>query len=167
MASRNAFVSPQRNGCVVAFDEQSDKQDQKLIAQLALRLSGKLHCPVLAILIHDDDILWYQLCEDGTLRDEYDSTPGYFNPSAGKVPKGGDALRLCPAFGCQNIGEVDQILRQPQFEKSGYVFASQRHADLVRALGLPEFAVYGAYRGLAAGHYPEGITKEDLTSVSK
>ena len=162
LAGRKALVSPQKNGCVVAFDEESDKQDQKLIAQLTLNLSTRLHCAVLAILIHDDDILWYQLCEDGSLRDEYDSTPGYFNPTGGKAPKGGDTQKLCAVFDCKNVDQVDQILRKPQFDKSGYVFASQRHADLVRALGLPVFAVYGAYRGIVRGHYPEGITKEDL-----
>jgi hypothetical protein len=62
------------------------------------------------------------------------------------------------------LDEVEQILRKPQFGDGGYVFASERHADLARALGLPVFAVYGCYRGIVRGHYPKGITKEDMIS---
>jgi len=70
LAGRRAIVSPESSGCVVAYDKASDDQDQEMIASLALDLSGNLNCPVLAVLDHDDDILWYQLYEDGKLTDE-------------------------------------------------------------------------------------------------
>lgn len=100
LAGRKAMISPESSGCVVAYDEASDDQDQEAIAALASHLSGSLHCPVLAVLDHDDDILWYQLYEDGKLTDEYDSTPGYFDPTAEpSAPAGGDAQSLCRVFG--------------------------------------------------------------------
>jgi hypothetical protein len=99
LAGRACVVTPSVHQTVVVFDEESDDQDQAVIASLAAELSGALHCPVLAVLNHDDDILWYQLYADGELRDEYDSSPGYFDPDAQpSAPAGGDAATLCSAF---------------------------------------------------------------------
>ena len=163
LAGRKAIVSPESSGCVVAYDEASDDQDGAAIAALASHLSASLHCPVLAVLDHDDDILWYQLYEDGKLTDEYDSTPGYFDPSAEpSAPAGGDAERLCRAFGASDVAAVEAVLRKSSFDADGYAFAHERHADLVRTLGLPEFAVLKAYASFERGEYPEGMSAQDM-----
>jgi len=165
LAGRKAIVTPQSNGFVVAYDEASDDQDMDCIAELASRLSRSLHCPVLAVLDHDDDILWYRLYENGELTDEYDSTPGYFDPSAEpSPPAGGDAHRLCAAFGASDVGAVEAVLRKSSFDDDGYVFAHERHADLIRALGVPEFAVLKAYASFERGEYPDGLTSKDMVS---
>ena len=107
-------MTPAQDGCVVVFDEQSDEQDQTVITELASRLSREFGCPVLAVLNHDDDIFWYQLYLAGELADEYDSSPGYFDPSAEpSAPAGGDAQKLCSAFGACNVAEVESVLRKP------------------------------------------------------
>src|SRR5256886_1312319 len=112
LAGRSAIVTPAQDGCVVVFDEQSDDQDPEVITELASQLSRKLCCPVLAVLNHDDDIFWYQLYLSGELADEYDSSPGYLNPSAKpSAPAGGDAQKLCSAFGVDSVAEVEGILR--------------------------------------------------------
>lgn len=36
LAKRKAFVSPERNGALVAFDQVSDSQDEKVIAKIQL-----------------------------------------------------------------------------------------------------------------------------------
>jgi hypothetical protein len=163
LAGRKAIVSPESSGCVVAYDEASDDQDGETIAALALHLFGSLHCAVLAVLDHDDDILWYQLYEDGKLTDEYDSTPGYFDPSAEpSAPAGGDAERLCRTFGASDVAAVETVLRKSSFDDDGYAFAHERHADLVRALGLPESAVLKAYASFERGEYPEGLSEQDM-----
>ena len=165
LAGRKAIASPESSGCVVAYDEASDDQDGEAIAALASHLSGTLHCPVLAVLDHDDDILWYQLYEDGKLTDEYDSTPGYFDPSAEpSAPAGGDAARLCRAFGAADVAAVEAILRKSTFDADGYAFAHERHADLVRALGIPEFAVLKAYASFERGEIPDGFSAQDFVS---
>jgi hypothetical protein len=165
LAGRKAIVSPESSGCVVAYDEASDDQDQEAIATLALYLSGTLHCPVLAVLDHDDDILWYQLCEDGKLTDEYDSTPGYFDPAGEpSSPAGGDAERLCSIFGVSDVATVEAVLRKSSFDDDGYAFAHMRHADLVRVLGMPDFAVLKAYASFERGEYPEGLSAKDMMS---
>src|SRR5581483_882204 len=82
LAGRKCIVTPAANGAVVAFDEESDSQDTRVISSLASELSRRLSCAVLAVLNHDDDVLWYQLYTNGNLQDEYDSSPGYFDGGA-------------------------------------------------------------------------------------
>jgi hypothetical protein len=43
-----------------------------------------------------------------------------------------------------------------------YLFALDRHRDLVEALGLPLDAVGGGYNGIESGMYPEGFDKDDF-----
>lgn len=167
LAGRSAFVSPARNGCVVVFDERSEDQSEDVIATLASSLSQEFRCPVLAVLNHDDDILWYQLYLRGELVDEYNSTPGYFDPLAGPSRvAGGNAQELCSTFGTSNVQEVKGILHKAAFEEGSYVFAFERHNDLVRALNIPSFAVCGGFSYIAAGQLPEGLKEEDLVRVT-
>ena len=131
LAGRKATVTPPHSGCVVAFDEASDDQDQERIVELAARLSSELRCPVLAVLNHDDDILWYQLYESGKQTDEYDSSPGYFDPSAEpSAPAGGDAQRLK-----LHVAVAAEALRQAcctgWLRRIGAVRANQPEYDLL------------------------------------
>ena len=50
LAGRSAIVTPEQEGCVVVFDEESDEQNQEIIVELASRLSGQFRCPLLAVL---------------------------------------------------------------------------------------------------------------------
>jgi len=166
LAGRSAIVTPEQDGCVVIFDEQSDDQDSAVIAALASRLSRELRCPVLAILNHDDDIFWYHLYLSGELADEYDSSPGYFDASAEpSAPAGGDAQKICSAFGVASVAEVESILRKSSFDEGGYTFAFERHADLARALGIPSFGVGAGFRSISDGELPEGLDEGSLVKV--
>jgi hypothetical protein len=163
LAGRACIVTPPANDTVVVFDEQSDGQNTRVIASLAAELSGKLRCPVLAVLNHDDDILWYQLYTDGTLQDEYDSSPGYFDSDAEPSrPAGGNAAKLCAAFGASDPREVERVLRKSFFDGDGYAFAFERHNDLVDALGISPFAVGTAYASFESDELPEGLAPEDV-----
>lgn len=166
LKNRSAYVSPTENNCTVVFDEQCDSQDQDVISHLASELSKNLDCPVFAILNHDDDILWYQLFEGGKLIDEYDSTPGYFNETAEPSgPSGGNANALCNAFQSENVNEVERILKKSSFVNEGYVFALERHEDLVNALGLPTFTVGYGFNTISFGEIPEGFEKDQFIST--
>jgi hypothetical protein len=171
LAGRAAIVTPDYCGCVMVFDEQSDKQDAKVITDLASRLSREFHCPVLAVLNHDDDILWYQLHEAGKVTDEYDSSPGYFDSSAEEPapPAGGDAQRLCSLFGATDVSAVERILRKSLLDEDGYAFEFERHADLVGALGLPEFGVGTCFSSFEdpCFEFPDGLTKRDLMRTAQ
>jgi hypothetical protein len=162
MNGRAGVVTPSRNECVVVFDSESDKQNPKIISSLAAKLSKELKCAAWVVLNHDDDILWYQLYVHGKLADEYDSTPGYFDSAAEpSPPRGGSAKLLCSTFGSTADSEVEQILRS-SLDDGDYVFAVERHADLVRALGLPQFAVGTAYHSFERDEYPEGLAATDV-----
>jgi hypothetical protein len=163
LAGRKAVVTREENGCIVIFEETSDEQDQEYIAELASDLSRELHCSALAVLNHDDDILWYQLYENGKRTDEYDSSPGYFDPSVDtSSPAGGDAWRLCAAFNTSDVPRVERVLRKVSYEEDGYIFAFERHADLVLALGLSAFAVGTSYASFENKQFPAGLSPEDV-----
>jgi hypothetical protein len=167
LAGRTCIVTPSANDTVVAFDAESDNQNQRVISLLATELSQKLRCPVLAVLNHDDDILWYQLYTDGKLQDEYDSSPGYFDRTAGPSgPAGGDAAKLCGAFGSANPEEVERVLRKSAFDEDGYAFAFERHEALVSALGISTFGVGTAYASFENDELPEGLSGDDVVRTT-
>jgi hypothetical protein len=163
LKGRSAFVSPVDSGCVVVFDELADAQDDSVVRKLGGKLSRALRCPVLAVLNHDDDVLRYWLFVDGTLEDEYDSAPGYFEDSGeDSAPDGGDAQLLCRTFWSAAVDDVDRILKAGAFDDDGQVFAVKRHSELMAALGLSRFGVGYGYGQIAAGDLPEGMKASEL-----
>jgi hypothetical protein len=162
LADRSAYVTPSHNGCVVAYDEASEAQDFAVISELGARLSLQFSCPVLAAVVHDDDILFFQLYEGGQITDDYDSSPGYFDPEAEpSAPEGGDAERICAAFHTNNVPEVSAILRKSSYDDDG-PDAADRHDQLVRALGLSPWAVGAGYGYIAEGEVPDGLSQSQL-----
>jgi hypothetical protein len=161
--NRSAYVSPTVNHCTVVYDEECESQDTDTLEALASDLSKRFSCPALAVLNHDDDILWYKLFEAGQLTDEYDSCPDYFDADAEELsmPKGGDARRLCSTFESeQNVSEVERILRAPN--PDAYVFAVERHEDLVKALGMPTFAAGCGYNYIDQDELPDDLEPDSL-----
>lgn len=163
LSGRTSLVTSQQNNCVVAFDEASEDQNLEVIKKLAAHLSATLQCPLLAVLNHDDDVLWYQLVVNGRPEDQYESSPGYFgDTAAGSDPSGGDAGKLCSAFMASNVDTVAQVLRKPD----SYTFAVEQHGDLVRALGLSGFAVGAGYRYATSERLPRALEDATLLRVT-
>ena len=163
-ASRTAFVSHPERGCIVVYDSDTEDQDSDGLKELGDTLSAALRCPALAVLIHDDDVLLYTLHENGTVVDEYASAS---LDDGDASPEGGDAARLCRAFGGTDVANVETILRTDRAGGSagGYVFETERHEDLVKALGMPLFAVATGFNYLDEGELPEGATPGTFVSV--
>jgi hypothetical protein len=161
---RTAFVSQPQNGCIVVYDSDTEDQDIDSLRELGDSLSVKLGCVALAVLIHDDDLLLYTLHESGKVVDEYASASFDETDAA---PEGGDSARLCRAFGASDATRVETILRTDRAGGSGggYVFETERHEDLVNALGLPLFAVATGFHYLDEGELPEGATPGTFVSV--
>ena len=168
LRGRHAYISGPHNGCVVVWDEESDQQDPDRITSLGAHLSRTLSCPVLAVLNHDDDILWYRFFERGDVIDTYDSCPSYFDstrePSG---PIGGDAHRLCSAFRCGDAQRIEWVLRRGSFEEDGYLLAYERHADLVSALDLPPWGICFGFSDISHGNLPERIDARDIDAAPK
>jgi hypothetical protein len=160
-AERTAFVGPTLDHVTVFFDEKSDTQDDAVIKALGARASGELNAPVFAVLNHDDDILAYWLFEGGELADEYNSCPGYFTDEGGDAPEGGDAKKLCAAFGdLTQANAVEKVLRDEE-----YVFALERHEALAALLKHPWPYVCMGYRYIKEGSLAEGVSEKDLLAI--
>lgn len=71
-----AYVSPSVGGWVGVYPEGTRTDLDKLAKQLSKQLS----CGVFSWNVHDDDIFYYTLFEDGKRRDEFNSIPDYFDP---------------------------------------------------------------------------------------
>jgi hypothetical protein len=114
----------------------------------------------LAVLNYDDDLLSYRLFDRGQCIDEYDSCSGEFDSvSVDTEPRSGDSAKLCAAFGSSARLDVERILRR---SNDDYTFAIDRHRDLVRALGLTEFAVASSYGSVSSGELPGALSQGDL-----
>jgi hypothetical protein len=164
LRGRKAFVSAERTGCIFVYDEESDGQDERVIAKLAAQISTKTRSTVFAALIHDSDILWYQLYEAGRLTDRYNSTPDYWSSGSEPLPpEGGNAQRLCAAFNSSEVVEVERILKAP---RSAYPDSTDRHSDLLHMLGIPKLAVGYGFNSIKLGNMPEGMPADDLTETS-
>jgi hypothetical protein len=160
-AGHRAFLSPPEAGAIVVYPEATESQDGRILDQVAALLSDRCNCAVLAVLNHDDDILYYSLFERGRQIDTYDSTPDYYDQDAPAEPTGGDAALLCAAFGVPDqAASVANILVQGTDEEEGYLFAWERHDALVRALGLPSCAVGFGHRDLVRGRRPDSLQGE-------
>lgn len=161
LQGRSAFVSPVQQGCIVIWDEECE--DENDASGLAADLSSDLRAPVLVVTNHDDDVLWLQLWVRGDEVDSYNSCPSYFDDSDITPPEGGDAEALCAAFG-GSPERVEEVLRawSEDDEDGGYVFETERHADLLAALGLPPSAAGSGYRYLEQGEAPRGLEMGEL-----
>ena len=160
---RRALVAPAIAGCTVIFDEAIEGASREL-ARFAAELSRRHGCATLAVMIADDDVLWYALYQAGRLDHEYDSNPNYDSgPPA--PPKGGNGAALASAFGVpERAAELERVLRVPSGQE-GYLFEHKRHAELVRLLGLPDIAVASGYGYIEGGELPEGLEESDLRRV--
>lgn len=164
---RTAFVSPTVNNTTTVYDAECDTQDTNAISKLSKKLSSNFSCPAWAVLNHDDDVLAWELYENGKLIDEYDSSPGNFESNAEPAtPIGGDSealVRLLSSAGV--VAEVEKIIRTSSFDSDGFVFAYERHQALADKLGLPKFVVGFGYNYISAGELPLGFKKDDFIEI--
>jgi hypothetical protein len=159
LADYQAFLSPVRDGTVVVYERRCDLQEigwgQSFSDDLSIVAGG----PVLNMLNHDDDVLYYTLHRDGAMIGEYNSTPRFFDETDSPFPSGGDAALLCKTFASGNVAAIKPILHM-QGEK--YLFAINRHKELVAALGMPAHSVGYGWIYLSRGECPKSLDRADL-----
>ncbi len=158
-----AYISPTSNDLTIIYEALCDTQEFRLISDFLKDISLKLGCVAIGVVNHDDDLLAYEIYENGIMHHEYDSTPGYFSESAQAGPEGGDAEYLCRVFDAvDNVQKVKSILRASRYDENGYSFQSDRHKDLCAALNLPLYAVGAGYNYISEGELPVGLKDGDL-----
>jgi hypothetical protein len=159
--ARGAFhVTRPAGGWISVYDEAAERQDEDERRRLARGLSRRLHTGVLALLLHDSDVVSYLLFDDGTLIDEYDSCPDYF----GEVPAPkhrrtqGRPARLA-AYASQpgRAARLERVLDRRQ----EHTFEDVRLQALARALGIPP------KRALANLSDLEGVEPESPRSAAR
>jgi hypothetical protein len=156
---RVAFLSPTFHGHTVVFDKAMDAQDSKAIEGLGKAVTKALSCSALAAVLHDGDVLYLWLFQNGRVRDRYDSCPAYFDPdSEPRPPLGGNAKALCEAFGRPDRADrVEQLLRADLLEGElpGGPGEFEQHAALAAELGMPPFVAGVCYSSIAGDYVPK------------
>jgi hypothetical protein len=71
-----------------------------------------------------------------------------------------EATQRCSAEAA-NAARVEAVLHAPD-DDGPYAFASERHADLISALGLPAFAVGTAFATFERGEVPPDLTAAEM-----
>ncbi len=159
-AARPSFIGSW-DGHTVVYDEGGEAQDGSH-AELAAELSGTLGCVAVAALVHDDDILYLQVFEDGEVRGEFNSAPDYFDDIPADIPRIGLAaapgadrwlLGLDPAGFVRLVGAGD-VERLTTIAAGDEVFATDLHATMFEELRLPLAACGFGFRALSQGERP-------------
>ena len=107
-----AYVSPSVGGWVGVYPEGTRTD----LAKLAKQLSKQLSCGVFTWNVHDDDIFYYTLFEDGKRRDEFNSSPDYFNPvSKGEMKRLHGKPEVLVPFCLPGVStsQVQEVLHPP------------------------------------------------------
>ncbi|MDR6993293.1 hypothetical protein [Luteimonas sp. 3794] len=162
LSGRAAFVSPEWNGYITIYDEQCD-EGGLYPNEFSSDISRHLSTVAFLVTVHDDDILYFDVFENGERRDEYDSCPNYFSEDGEDVPpEGGNPEVLCALFNCKDIAAVRHTLYVDDEESDICIFATERHRVLAEQLRLPSFSVGYGYKYLATGEAPNGLSADKL-----
>ncbi len=165
---RTAYVSPTMNDFTVVYDKATEGQDTDVLQGLAQSLTRQFKCAGLASLVHDSDVYLYWLYDGGRLLDSYNSMPAYFDEDdSDAAPEGGDAQKLCKAFGRPDSVEVVAGIFESVEQSAGEepLFAEEIHAQLAEALGMPPFAAYLGYAGMEEDLAPYHLDRSSLVKV--
>lgn len=160
--NRKTYVSPTINGFTVVYDCKSEDTSQELF-QLTYQLSSVFGCPALAILVHDDLILHYELYQAGKIKDEYISDIGFHNLEAQNYPEGGNAQILCSTLNVNNAASKVRVILNTPSSSKGYTYASSRLTRLIKALGISSFWAtdcVGGYQDIEQGNITPTMKKD-------
>lgn len=139
-AGRPCFVSPTSRGFTTVYDRISDEQDILDLERLALELSSRFQCLALAVLNHDDDVLWIGLAGSGSWLTQYESD---------RILSG-NAWRLASEFKVPGLLPLIWLFMRWPF----MLFQIWRHELLAWALDIPKSSVGLGYRYLSRGERP-------------
>lgn len=140
---RACFVSPTLRGFTSVFERRCDEQDVNELEALASELSAQFRCLALAVLNHDDDILWIGTASNGEWVTTYRSDQ-ILSGNAWKLAREFRILGLFPL--------VWLLMRTPIV-----LFEIWRHTAIAFVLGIPDFTVGFGYKYLSRGEKPSTV----------
>jgi len=196
--SQTAKLTKQNAQISAILECYGDTEEASLVS-LTSHLTAQFSCSALAVFLRGDTEMWYHLNQDGEMIDEYttyaenDWQPGKgIFTLAGQQIKGGNAQRLCAAFGREEVVEqVERILRKPAdpinwnpihnsfdyetlLQLPSFPDAITRHRALAIALKMqPCWVTYLSYATARQGlldHFagdPEAPPKENALNMLK
>jgi len=169
---RSAYVSPTRDDFTVVYDKETEDQDSRVLKKLGESLSRKFSCTALSSLVHDSDVYMYWLYSDGKFLDSYNSLPGYFDSEVDKsLPEGGDAEKLCNAFGklsaVSEIQKIFKLVEQSNLDEDAeeYLQGEDIHSELIKVLEMPSFGAFTGYYTIENSDLPEGLQQDNLIKI--
>lgn len=138
------LLGPAVNGWISVFPNNGGQSDQT-----SVETAKFLHCDILHLVVHDDDIFCYYFYRDGRLIDRYDSCPDYFSKVSDEEKQQ-----------CQGRPELFQnLLRKPESLKKvktllaaddkKFTFEQERMKQFVELLDLPN--ALSSYEYLQSG----------------
>jgi hypothetical protein len=125
------------------------------IQELSFFLSTKFDCVAFAVLVHDDDVLYWVCFKGDQVIEGYNSSPSYFEFGQNvkpKPPSGGDVTKLAIAFPL-----IDQDALARVLHKNKYSLETQRHAEIVEVIKVPSVSVGVALSTLERGVEIDGM----------
>jgi len=147
---RSCFISPSRKGFTTVYDRLCENQDVHDIETLAIELSSRFHCTALAVLNHDDSILWVGVIRDGAWLTKYDSSKRF----------SGSAFKMAREFGVPALAPlVSLLMRLPM------LFEVTRHEAIAAIIGIPNFSVGLGYEYLLRGDRPDGVNANEFEAL--
>lgn len=151
------LVSPLYGSWSTIIESHSFVEGAPWLSELARSLSAALGNYTLSLMVHDDDVLFYNLCKDGLDLDGYNSNPQYFEtarlsadsigeqrhdprPFAPLLPEGVNISELQTIldrgwWSACNAGRLDNDGVQPEDEPS-FVFEGERMIAIGNLLQL-------------------------------
>lgn len=166
---RKAFLSPSYGGYTVVFDKLMDDQDTNAIERLGKSVTKTLSCSALAAVLHDDDVLYLWMFQNGRVVDRYNSSPAYFDAhSEPRPPDGGNAKVLCEAFDHpETTDRVQKLLRTDLLEEDlpGVPGEFERHAAIAAELGMPPFVAGVCYSSIAGKYVPKEFIPPEFAGI--
>lgn len=158
---------PDANGLRVVYPECTGELPNAgdLLAMLSTRAFGTV---ALLAEVQNEETLRLRLFERGEPTDEYLAEPGYADGND-LPPSGGNAARLCTAFGiadAETVDELSALLRAGRYDDEyGYAVASDRHREIADLLGFPAASIGTDYGDIERGKMPEGLVDSGLRFV--
>jgi len=160
---RGCVVSSDGTHVVVA-DERLDKQDSAWLRELTVELSRAADAAALGAMCCDDDALLLCAASSGQETTIYNSTDVFLD-FLDEVEPGQANLHAFTDTFTIDSSAADQLAKILTESGTGpgtpYAFESDRHRDLCRILGLPEWCVFFSYSGLK-DYPPDGFKEEYL-----